>query len=97
MTIELVVVGAIAGLVGIAVGQYVKTDDVDKLITTLSKISNIVVKSTEQDIGNKSGDQKKHVAKMKLKNEMQNLGIDLAETLMDEAIEASVKEMNKEE
>jgi len=43
MTIELVVVGAIAGLVGIAVGQYVKTDDVDKLITTLSKISNIVV------------------------------------------------------
>jgi LL-H family phage holin len=89
-------IGIIGFILGAAAGRYFKTEDTDTLVETVFKLAEIAVRSTEQQRGDEPGVTKKEVAKMKLKTEMQEMGLNIASGVIEEAIEGAVQKMNSD-
>lgn len=86
----------IAFILGAAAGRYFKTEDTDTLVESVFKLAEIAVRSTETQNPDEPGVSKKEIAKMKLKKEMQEMGLNIASGVIEEAIEAGVQKMNSD-
>lgn len=90
-----IITAVVSVAAGISIGYYLKTGSIDIMINTITKLAEIIVKSTEQQFGDEPGQNKKSIAMNKLYNEMQSLGYKPSKSLAKEAVESAVKDMDK--